>query len=193
MDTLFFRTTHPDILFTGIHKVSAARPLMWILAILFAVLFVFAPNRAGAGDPHLSELKQPITLNAIARSDNGKAVGMQVTLGDSYLSYKAFKGKLALKLGGKFDARKITLEQYRKRSGPMDGAALYRILNGAEFVSSNPQHRLLSSKGPPTFVTIKYGAYPDGRDALWICVFSAPSAEEFYRTLLGHERCDAFR
>ncbi len=75
----------------------------------------------------------------------------------------------------------------------MDDAALYRVLNGGQFVSSNAQHRLLSSKGPPTFVTIKKGAYPDGRSAVWICVFSAPSIAEFYKTLLGHERCDAIR
>ena len=65
---------------------------------------------------------------------------MRVTLGDSYLKYKAFNGKLRLKLEGKFDVGQILVEQYRKRSMPMDGAALDRVLNGPRFVSSNAQH-----------------------------------------------------
>ena len=193
MDTIFFRTIRPATRCIEIHRFSAARSLALVLATVCAALFVFVPGSARAGDLRLNGLKQPVTFDAIARSDNGRAVGMRVTLGDSYLKYKAFNGKLRLQLEGKFDAGQILVEQYRKRSTPMDDAALYRVLNGGQFVSSNAQHRLLSSKGPPTFVTIKKGAYPDGRSAVWICVFSAPSIAEFYKTLLGHERCDAFR
>ena len=55
-----------------IHRVSAARPLSLILAAVCAALLVLAPGSARAGDLRLNGLKQPVTFDAIARSDNGR-------------------------------------------------------------------------------------------------------------------------
>jgi hypothetical protein len=79
-------------------------------------------------------------LRAIARSDNGKRIGMQAILGRSYLKYKAFKGKLELQFEGKFDIKKITEEPKRRTFGYLDGLAIYRIANGKYFVSLNAGH-----------------------------------------------------
>jgi hypothetical protein len=194
MGTIFFKIIRPSIQRMRIHKVSAKRLYAWLAYISATVFIATAITYAHAHSPdfRLNKLDIPITLNAIVRSDNGKLVGMQATLGRSYLKYKAFKGRLELGFEEIFDVGKIAAESRRRRYEYLDGASVYRVLNGSKFMAENTGYTFISGD-KPTYITIKSGRYIDGKNAVWICVLSGQSVAQFYKTLLGHERCDAFR
>jgi hypothetical protein len=195
MGTLFFKIIHPSVPHMLIHKAAATRWYAWLACISSTVFLVTAITFAYAHSPELrlNQLDGPITLKAIVRSDNGKLVGMQARLGRSYLKYKAFKGRLELGFEEIFDVDKIAAEGSRRRYVFLDDAIVYRVLNGAQFMAKNTGRVFIPPGHPPTYITIKSAKYVDGANAVWICVLSAPTIAEFYRTLLGHERCDAFR
>lgn len=139
------------------------------------------------------KVTRDVRLKAIARSDNGKKIGMEATIGKSFLQYRAFKGKLELTPSGKFEVDNLPAQLapfYLKQMGKAD---IYRIDNADDFISSNSGKFLVTSGNIPTFVTISNGPYVDGRSAIWICILSSPTVESFYKSGAGHERCDAFR
>ncbi|GEM_PF-6769600 len=118
---------------------------------------------------------------------------MKASLGRSYLKYPSFKGKLELSPYDKFDSHKLPPALSKHFATQMDGAEIYRVGNAGEFIEKNPLRTLIPKDKSLTFVTILDGMYVDGKSAIWICILSNPSMENFYATGLGHERCDAFR
>lgn len=195
MVTHFFKTIRRNVRRMLTHK-ARAKEIFALLARGWCVLLLGSTIAFGDADVpelQLSDLNNPTTLAAVVRSDNGKLIGMQATLGRSYLKYKAFEGQLNLKLEGKFDAAKLPGKRARFFSTQMDTAAVYRVENAEDFLAKNKGRLFISPSEKPTFITIKSGKYVDGKNAIWICVLSAQSMTEFYRTTLGHERCDAFR
>jgi hypothetical protein len=195
MGTHFFKTTRQNVQRMWTRKAGArelfARLAYGLCPLLLGSVIAFAD--AYAPELQLSNLDKPTTLAAVVRSDNGKLVGMQATLGRSYLKYKAFEGQLNLKLAGKFDAAKLPGGRARFFARQMNAAAVYSVENAEEFLTKNKGRLFISPGQKPTFITIKSDKYADGKNAIWICVLSAQSMPEFYRTSLGHERCDAFR
>lgn len=157
------------------------------------VLAVASVGVAATGELRLSKLERSMTLNAIARADNGKVVGMAATLGNSYLRYRAFSSRLDLRYAGQFKASLMPPANAKRYLNQMDGAAVYDVQNADEFLSENAGRLFLPPNHRPTFVTLKTDRYVDGGKATWICILSAPSLQAFYETRTGHERCDAFR
>lgn len=141
----------------------------------------------------LNTLSKPVTLKAIPQSDNGKSIGMAATFGNTYLSYKAFHGRLTLRYVGQFDQSRLPPPNARRYAAGLEGAAIYQVENADQFLADNHGRLFLGTDVKPTFVTLKQGVYVDGKKATWVCVLSSTSVDEFYRTQIGHERCDAFR
>lgn len=164
-----------------------------LLIIASLLLISIGGVAAGASELLLSKLDRPTTLKAIVRSDNGKIVGMAATLGNSFLGYRAFAGRLDLRYAGRFEASLLPAAAAKRYLVQMDGAAVYHVENADQFLSRNTGRLFLPADHKPTFVTLKTGKYLDGGKATWICILSAPTLEAFYETRLGHERCDAFR
>ena len=146
-----------------------------------------------AGEYRIDTLAKPVTLKAIPRSDNGKLVGMEVELGNSYLRYHAFKGQLALHYAGRFDASQLPAARQKRYSHGMADGAIYQVENASQFLAENKERLFLGPNVTPTFITIQNGQYVDGKPAVWVCVLSSESMKQYYETQMGHERCDAFR
>ncbi len=146
-----------------------------------------------SGEYRIDTLSKPVTLKAIPRSDNGKLVGMEVELGNSYLRYRSFKGQLALNYAGRFNASRLPAAKQKRYSHGMEGGAIYEVKNARQFLAENKERLFLGSDVTPTFVTIQNGQYVDGKPAVWVCVLSSESMKQYYETQIGHERCDAFR
>ncbi|QND54570.1 hypothetical protein HB779_21955 (plasmid) [Phyllobacterium sp. 628] len=166
--------------------------------MFFAVILAFGSLSTACFGADLSGIRpervtKSIHLKAIPRSDNGKTVGMEVTIGPSFLKYRAFKGRLELSRVGKFDAHKLPAKLAPSFTKAMDKADIYRVENATEFTSANPGNFLVTNGNVPTYITVLDGEYVDGKRALMICVLSSASMDGFYQTGLGHERCDAFR
>lgn len=166
--------------------------------VLVAVITTYGLFSTASLSADLSSIRpervtRSIHLKAVPRSDNGKTVGMEVMIGRSFLKYRAFKGRLELSPTGKFDAHKMPAELAPAFKKSMDKADIYRVENATEFTSANSGSFLVTNGNVPTYITMLDGPYVDGRRALMICVLSSPSMDSFYKTGLGHERCDAFR
>lgn len=155
---------------------------------------LFGVSAALSQEYRLDQLSKPVSMAAIPGTDNGRRVGMSVTFGNSWLHYRAFKGRFELSYVGQFDKSKLPPPARQIYSRGMEGAAIYQVKIANDFRNKSKGGDVLAlPNGAPSFVTIQRGKYVDGKKAIWVCLLSSLSLEQYYDTQMGHERCDAFR
>lgn len=151
------------------------------------------PLAAKADGFDLMRLRSALKLTAIPKADNGRAIGMKVTLTKNSLSYKGVKGVFSLGKASRFDLAKMT-HSYLSVYKDADGAYIYPVRNWREIESLNENNIHMSGGLAPKFVYIYRAKYiPTGQTGIFLCTISNPDLASFYETASGHGRCDVFR
>ncbi|MGY5804266.1 hypothetical protein ACXHMN_23280 [Rhizobium sp. LEGMi12c] len=167
------------------------RSYFW--TILPILIISIKADLAQAEGLDLALIRSPFKLSAFPKSDNGKAIGMTVTLMRDALEYKAIKGKFLLSPYGKFDLQKMSpgLRSVYKNA---DGAFIYSIENWQVIADLNRDYLYIKAGQVPRYAYAYKGRYiPTGQPAIFICLVWNPDFENFYETAAGHMRCDAFK
>jgi hypothetical protein len=151
------------------------------------------PLAAKADGLNLTRLRSALKLTAIPRADNGRAIGMKVTLTKDSLSYKGVKGVFSLGKASRFNLAKMT-PSYRSAYRNADGAYVYPVMNWREIESLNKNNIHMSGGLVPKFIYIYRAKYiPTGQTGIFLCTISNPDLTSFYETASGHGRCDVFK
>lgn len=160
---------------------------------LGVIACVLASSLAYADGYDLSKIGSPRTLKAIAYADNGKAVGMKVTLGKNTLAFKALKGTFDLGAVGRFDINKME-PSYKSVYKNADGAFIYAVRNWEEMEEANKSNIHFSGHQAPKYVYIYTGKYkPTGQSGIFVCTIIKDNLQGFFSTASGHGRCDVFQ
>lgn len=163
------------------------------LYVIMATACSVIGSQASADGFDLSTIKSSRALDAILYADNGKAVGMKITLSKNSLTYKAVKGKFALDAAGRFDLSKMA-PSYNSVYKNADGAFIYAVKNWKEIEINNQNNIHFSGEQAPKYIytyTAKY--VPTGQSGIFVCTILNDDLDSFFTTASGHGRCDVFR